>query len=79
MKEGEISKPIKYENGYSIIRLNKFVPAAPKTFEEARAEVSSDYQEAESKTLQSEWLENLRKKFGVQIDDKMFRDLLAQK
>lgn len=79
MKEGEVSKPIKYENGYSIIRLNKFVPSAPKTFEEARAEVSSDYQETESKTIQSEWLDGLRKRFGVQIDDKTFRELLAQK
>lgn len=78
MKEGEFGKPMRYENGYSIIRVNKFVPAAPKTFEEARAEVSSDYQEAESKRIQNEWLDGLRKQFGVQIEDKTFHELLAQ-
>ncbi len=78
MKEGEFSKPMRYENGYSIIRVNKFVPAAPKTFEEARAEVSSDYQEVESKRIQNEWLNGLRKQFGVQIEDKTFHELLAQ-
>jgi peptidyl-prolyl cis-trans isomerase SurA len=79
MKEGEFSKPIKYENGYSIIRVNKFVPSAPKTFEEARAEVSSDYQEAESKAIQNQWLESLRKRFGVEVYDKTFQELIAQK
>ena len=78
MKEGEFSRPIRFENGYSIIRVNKFVPSAPKTFEEARAEVSSDYQEAESKKIQDDWIESLRKQFGVQIDNKTFHDLIAQ-
>jgi len=79
MKEGEFSKPIRFENGYSIIRVNEFVPSAPKTFEEARAEVSSDYQDAESKIIQNEWLDGLKKRFGVQIDDKTFHELLAQR
>ncbi|HUI28675.1 MAG TPA: peptidylprolyl isomerase [Candidatus Acidoferrales bacterium] len=79
MKEGEFGKPINFENGYSIIRVNKFVPSGPKTFEEARPEVSADYQEAESKEVQKEWIESLRKRFGVQIDDKTFRELLAGK
>jgi peptidyl-prolyl cis-trans isomerase SurA len=79
LKEGEFSTPIRYENGYSIVRVNKFVPSAPKTFEEARAEVSSDYQESESKAIQKAWLDGLKKRFGVQIDTKTFHDLLAQK
>lgn len=78
MKEGEFSRPIKFERGYSIIKVDKFVPSAPKTFEEARAEVSADYQEAESKVIMNDWLKNLKAKFGVQIYDKAFHDLLAQ-
>ncbi|MGO9480282.1 MAG: peptidylprolyl isomerase [Candidatus Kryptoniota bacterium] len=78
MKEGEISKPAKFESGYSIIRVNKFVPQQPKTFEEARGEVSSDYQDSESKEIQSEWLEKLKEEFGVSIDDKTFHELLAK-
>ncbi len=79
MKVGEISKPTRFEDGYSIIKVNGFVPPEQKTFEEARGEVSSDYQEAESKEIQNEWLEKLKKEFGVTIDDKTFRELLAQK
>jgi peptidyl-prolyl cis-trans isomerase SurA len=78
MKEGDISKPTIFEGGYSIIKVNQFVPLQPKTFEEARGEVSSDYQEMESKKIQSEWLESLKKEFGVTIDDKTFHELLAQ-
>lgn len=78
MKEGDISKPTKFEGGYSIIKVNKFVPPQPKTFEEARGEVSSDFQEMESKKIQSEWLESLKKVFGVTIDEKTFHELLAQ-
>lgn len=79
MKDGEFSKPIRFEGGYSIIKVNGFVPPQQKTFEEARGEVSSDYQEAKSKEIQNEWLERLRKEFGVTVDDKTFRELLAQK
>ncbi len=77
MKEGEFSKPIVYDYGFSVIRLNKFVQSEPKTFDEARGEVSSDYQDMESKRIQSEWLQNLRKEFGVKIYEKRFRELLA--
>jgi len=79
MKEGEVSKPTRFEGGYSIIKVDKFVPPQPKTFEEARGEVSSDFQEMESKKIQNEWLESLKKEFGVTIDDKTFHDLLAKK
>ncbi|MCL5266984.1 MAG: peptidylprolyl isomerase [Bacteroidetes bacterium] len=77
MKEGEFSKPIVYAYGFSIIRVNKFVPSEPKTFDEARGEVSSDYQDVESKRIQSEWLEKLRKEFGVKIYENKFHALLA--
>lgn len=79
MKDGEYSEPMLYDYGYSIIRVNKFVPSQPKTFEEARGEVSSDYQDVESKRIQKEWLERLRKDFGVKVYEKRFRELLAGK
>jgi len=79
MKEGEISKPIRFEGGYSILRVNRFVPAGPKTFEEARGEVASDYQDYQSKRLQAEWLQSLKKEFGVEVEQKTFDELIAQK
>ncbi len=78
MKEGEISKPTRFEGGFSIIRVNKFVPPQPKTFEEARGEVSSDYQESESKKIQAAWLKSLKQEFGVSIDEDTFHELLAK-
>ena len=77
MKEGDYSRPIPYAYGFSIIKVNKFVPSEPKTFDEARGEVSSDYQDVESKRIQSDWLETLRKEFGVKIYEKKFHELLA--
>ncbi len=79
MREGNFAGPIQFEGGLSIIKVNKFVPSQPKTFEEARGEVASDYQEAESKQIQNEWLEKLRKEFGVKIYEKTFQELTAQK
>ncbi len=79
MKAGEVSAPIFYDGEYSIIRVNKFVPPEPKTFEEARGEVSADYQQYESNRLQSEWLKNLRQEFGVKIHQKTFDELLSKK
>ncbi len=78
MKVGEFSGPVRFNGEFSIIKVNGFVPPQPKTFEEARAEVSSDYQEYESKKLQNEWLEGLRKEFGVKIDEKTFHELVAK-
>ncbi len=79
MKEDQFSKPIPYEGGFSIIRVDKFEAPRPKTFEEARGEVSSDYQEVESKRIQKTWLDKLRKEFGVTINEKSFRELVAEK
>ena len=76
--QGTLLAPIRFEGGYSIVRVNKFLPAGPKTFDEARGDVSSDYQEMESKRIQNEWLESLRKDFGVSIDEKTFDELIAK-
>ncbi|MGH9428156.1 MAG: hypothetical protein ACRD2L_17875, partial [Terriglobia bacterium] len=51
--------------GYSIIRVNKKEPARQKTLEEAGTEVSSAFQEYESKRLESELLDGLRKAHPV--------------
>ncbi|MGE5458461.1 MAG: peptidylprolyl isomerase, partial [Methanococcaceae archaeon] len=62
-KPGEYSAPFKSGNGYSIVRLNVKDPARIKTFEEARAEVSGQYQEAEGKRLEASYLESLKNQY----------------
>jgi peptidyl-prolyl cis-trans isomerase SurA len=62
---GSVSAPLPYKNSYSIIRPNKKEPARLKTFEEAGTEVSSAFQEYESKRLENEWLQGLRRLYPV--------------
>jgi peptidyl-prolyl cis-trans isomerase SurA len=64
----EIKEPFRFQAGYSIVRLNKRVPATQKTFDEARQEVGSQYQEAKSQELRKTWVESLRKKYSRQVN-----------
>ena len=60
-----LSSPFRYKNGVSIVRLLKREPARQKTFEEAGTEVSSAFQEQESKRLEAEWVSELRMRYPV--------------
>ena len=57
---GEYTKPTKIGNAWVILKLNEKQDARKKTFEEAKAEVSSLYQERESKRLENEYLNKLK-------------------
>ncbi|MGE5402186.1 MAG: peptidylprolyl isomerase [Ignavibacteriales bacterium] len=60
---GSYSKPFKNGTGYSIVRLISRDPSHGKSFEEAKAEVSAQYQDHESKRLESEYITNLRNRY----------------
>lgn len=64
-KAGNIVGPIKFQNRFVILKVIKKDPARRKTFEEAAPEVSTAFQDYESKRLQNEWLERLRKQYPV--------------
>ncbi len=66
-KPGEYSKPFRYQDGYSIVSLIKKEPRQEKTFEEAKAEVSGTYQEVESKLLENNYIESLKKLYHPKI------------
>ena len=63
-KVGDYTEPIPNPGGFSIFRLDIKEPARLKTFEEARAEVSGAFQEYESKRLENEYIESLKKKYS---------------
>jgi len=65
MKQGEVSEYFPYENGYTIIRVLGKDPAREKMFQEAGSELSSAFQEFESKRLENEWYESLKKKYPI--------------
>ncbi|MFO7525595.1 MAG: peptidylprolyl isomerase [Ignavibacteriaceae bacterium] len=60
LKAGEFTEPISNSGGFSILRLDEKQPSRIKTFDEARAEVSGAFQEAESKRLEQEYIQRLK-------------------
>jgi peptidyl-prolyl cis-trans isomerase SurA len=67
-KEGELSEPKKMVNGWSIIKLLKKDPARVKTYEEAKPEVLSAYQEMLSSKLEKQYVDKLKKLYEPQIN-----------
>lgn len=65
LEPGGISRPFLYNNATVMVRLNRREQAREKTFAEAGAELSSAFQDYESKRLENEWITRLRKEFPV--------------
>jgi peptidyl-prolyl cis-trans isomerase D len=51
MKEGEIRGPVKTQFGYHILKLDGIQPATVKTFEQAKADLDSEYRRNEAERL----------------------------
>jgi parvulin-like peptidyl-prolyl isomerase len=64
---GGISEPFSFENGFSIIKLNGKEPPRIKKYEECGPELSSKFQEYETKRLEQIWTDSLRKAFGAVV------------
>lgn len=63
---GQISEPFELSNGdFCIVKLIAKEEPRQKTFEEAGAELSNDFQENESKRLEREWLERIKSQHPV--------------
>jgi peptidyl-prolyl cis-trans isomerase SurA len=62
---GKASPPFLYKGYYTIVRLNAREKARRKTYEEAGPELSSAYQDYESKRLESDWLAQLSQKYLI--------------
>ncbi len=62
---GSTTPPFLYKGYYTIVRLNAKESARRKTYEEAGPELSSAYQDFESKRLEEDWLAQLRRKYPV--------------
>jgi peptidyl-prolyl cis-trans isomerase SurA len=64
---GDISKPFRFQDGWSIVKLVKKEKARLKDFEEVRAEVASLLQELESKRLEDEYVGKLKKIYKPEL------------
>ncbi len=71
---GEYTEPVPFSGGYSIFKLNDRQPARIKTYEEAKAEVSSGFQEMQSKKLEQDYLSSLEKRYNPVIHYEALND-----
>jgi peptidyl-prolyl cis-trans isomerase SurA len=74
---GAASAPFSYKVAFSIVRLDRREPARQKSFEEAGAEVSSAFQDHESKRLETEWLGRIRQQHPVVINKEALKNAFA--
>jgi peptidyl-prolyl cis-trans isomerase SurA len=66
-----LSKDIVKNDGVYLVNVTKLLPAMPKTIDEVRGSITSDYQAYLEKT----WIENLRAKYPVQVDTAVLETL----
>lgn len=78
-KAGEILPPFPYQGGYSIVRIDQVEEPRRMNYEEAKPEVQSDYLDSLQKKLTEEWLDTLRIKYPVKVNDRTLKSILAAK
>lgn len=64
----DIKPPFEFQAGYSIVRVNKRIPITQKSFEEAKQEVASQYQDDLSSELRLQWVQELRGKYKRELN-----------
>jgi peptidyl-prolyl cis-trans isomerase SurA len=57
---GDYSEPFEVKGGWSIVRLDERLEARIQTFEEALPQLASEYQDAETKRLENEYVNSLK-------------------
>ncbi|MBD3411295.1 MAG: hypothetical protein GF419_13955 [Ignavibacteriales bacterium] len=74
---GDYTEPFKTPGGYSIVTLVERVEPQAKTFEEARAECSGDFQEEESRRLEEEYRARLKERYAPEYYYEKLKDAFA--
>ncbi len=69
-----VSKVMKHNNSYVVVKVKEILPANQKTFEEARGNVTSDFQTFKEK----QWLKELANKYSVVLNNEIV-DLVKAK
>jgi peptidyl-prolyl cis-trans isomerase SurA len=78
MQEGKFSAPFRLSSGkFAILKLVKREPARQKTFEEVSAELSSMFQEQETKRREQEWLKRVKTQHPVKQYPERLKDAFS--
>jgi peptidyl-prolyl cis-trans isomerase SurA len=78
-KPGDLFEPFPYQGGFSIVRVDQAEASRLMTYDEAKGDVQGDYFEEMQNQLKKEWLDTLRLKYRVKIDDQALRAALSTK
>lgn len=65
-KAGDIQM-LKFENGWSVVKINSIEPTRMKKFEEAISDFAPEFQDGVQKKLSENWIESIRKKYSYSI------------
>ena len=69
-----VSKIIKHNDAFVVVKVNEVLPQTLKTYEEAQGKVISDYQEFKEKN----WLDGLHKKYKIKINQRVLNKVKSQ-
>ncbi len=78
LEPGQLSEPFQASNGWVVVMTTEKFPTRQKTYEEAKPEVTSVYQEMESKRLEKEYEESLKEKYAPEIYYDKINDVFSQ-
>jgi peptidyl-prolyl cis-trans isomerase SurA len=57
-----------------VVKVNKVLPAGPKSLEDAKGRVINDYQQY----LESTWVDGLKKEFTVKVNQDVFEKVKTE-
>ncbi|RZJ66943.1 MAG: peptidylprolyl isomerase [Flavobacterium sp.] len=72
--EAGVSEIIKEGDYYFVAKVNKVMPAGPKTLDEAKGRVVNDYQEY----LEKNWVKDLKSEFALKVNNDTFQKVKKQ-
>jgi len=67
MKEGEISKPVKTQFGYHIIKLNEKKEASKAVFEEIKEQLAKDILSEKQRQVYMTKVDEMKTKYDVKV------------
>jgi len=67
MAAGEVSEPIRTDQGYQLVKIMEKAPGTQEKLEDARAKIIEELSSKQGETLFADWLQELRKHTYVEI------------
>ncbi|UPS90575.1 peptidylprolyl isomerase [Bizionia sp. M204] len=72
--EKGVSKIYRHDAAYVVANVKEVLPESPKTYEEAKGQIISDYQIVKEK----QWLESLEQKYPVKVNESVLKNVKAE-